>query len=420
MRNIKSFFKTVTAGKKPHGFNLVELMITLVVIGVLAAIGIPAYQDYVTRARVSEALVFADAARTRVELPLIQGSKPQDLEKDLLGSGDKRVDMISRVQWVPATPAAAGTAPASGLLGFILVEMKLPGMGDAPVNALALQRTAQGGWICTGATKVTVPDPKVLPLDEKYLPATCHGDGTALAAIAAAATSAPATCPADQVMVTLTSAGKSHDACTPKCAAGQTRDAANPTQCNNSSMPNVPVAPVIPAQAATNSVAPGKPAGAATATPAASASTPATAAAVAKPVTPAAPAAAQPPAAAPVGTVNRPGAAGQAPLQCHTCDPAMPELCELVTVETTCTYPKNYCMTYVDNHADGSKEIKRYCGDYAEMYREWWLGTSDDDKCRMVDQDVPLDFRCTFACETPNCNQNGRVRPPEDALFRDR
>jgi hypothetical protein len=253
-----------------------------------------------------------------------------------------------------------------------------------------------GGWICTSAAKVGKTD----ALDEKYLPSTCQGNG---AALASAAASTPAGCPPDQDMVTLTTAGKSSSACTAKCAAGQTRDAANQTQCNGPLVANAPLTPVTPTQAAIIPIAPAVSAAAATPT------TP-----VAKPAAPPAVA------AAPVGTAIRPGAAGQAPLQCHTCDPAVPELCELVTVSTTCNYPKNYCMTAVDNHADGSKDVKRYCGDYEEMYREWWQGTSDDDKCRAVDQGVSLDFRCTFACETANCNQNGNVRPPEDALFRDR
>jgi len=62
--------------KVQQGFTLIELMIVVAIIGILAAIAIPAYQDYTIRAKVTEGIGLADAAKTAVAEAYQSGDMP--------------------------------------------------------------------------------------------------------------------------------------------------------------------------------------------------------------------------------------------------------------------------------------------------------------------------------------------------------
>lgn len=65
--------------REQRGFTIIELMIVVTVIGILSAIAIPFYQDYVTRAKISEALLMLDPFRIAVSDQLVQkGLVPVD------------------------------------------------------------------------------------------------------------------------------------------------------------------------------------------------------------------------------------------------------------------------------------------------------------------------------------------------------
>jgi type IV pilus assembly protein PilA len=85
--------------KKQQGFTLIELMIVVAIIGILAAIAIPAYQDYTIRAQVSEGLNLSGGAKAAVtEYFQDRGSMPTDnTEAGLAAAGDIQGKYVDEV-----------------------------------------------------------------------------------------------------------------------------------------------------------------------------------------------------------------------------------------------------------------------------------------------------------------------------------
>ena len=110
--------------KQQSGFTLIELMIVVAIIGILAAVALPAYQDYTKRAKFSEVVIGTSGIKTAVELCA------QDLGT-LTGCTDGQQGSGWSIDAVAANGNIASIATTDGVITATAV-----GAGGAPVNGL--------------------------------------------------------------------------------------------------------------------------------------------------------------------------------------------------------------------------------------------------------------------------------------------
>ena len=141
--------------KMQQGFTLIELMIVVAIIGILAAVAIPAYQDYTVRARVTEGLNLAAAAKATVAENAASGAAALDAG----WTPPSQTDSVSSVAVTAATGVITITYTAAGGNGTILMT---PTAGGAALVAGTIPTDAIE-WDCTGGT-----------LADKYRPSNCR------------------------------------------------------------------------------------------------------------------------------------------------------------------------------------------------------------------------------------------------------
>ncbi len=142
--------------KKQQGFTLIELMIVVAIIGILAAIAIPAYQDYTIRAQVSEGLNLAGGAKAAVtEYTQDRGAFP----------GDNTTAGISAAAQIKGKYVSSVQV---GTNGVVTVTYGAGAHSLINGDSIQLAPTTNAGsveWACTSASNA---------IANKHLPAACR------------------------------------------------------------------------------------------------------------------------------------------------------------------------------------------------------------------------------------------------------
>jgi type IV pilus assembly protein PilA len=167
--------------KMQKGFTLIELMIVVAIIGILAAIAIPAYQDYTIRAKVTEGLNLADSAKTAVAESWQSGGVTGLLAAaSSWNSSFAPTKYVSNIQ-VSTTTGVISVSYSGGAAG------QIPQLGANVLLTLTpnvlkvpLPTTLSGNidWACASATNTTATTQGLTgivagTIATKYVPSNC-------------------------------------------------------------------------------------------------------------------------------------------------------------------------------------------------------------------------------------------------------
>jgi len=170
--------------KMQQGFTLIELMIVVAIIGILAAIAIPAYQDYTIRAKITEGLNLADSAKTAVAESFQSGGLT-----GITAAAKSWNSSFVATKYVKTITIQNGAAGVPGLITVTYNTTAIPQLlangGGAvitlqpDVNGVALVATSAGNidWACASVGQVTAGAENLASTKgsvlTKYVPTQC-------------------------------------------------------------------------------------------------------------------------------------------------------------------------------------------------------------------------------------------------------